>query len=445
MAPRTPLRTCARAGRARAARCAAGPSWCAPTHTGDVEQGETDAAGVTDVSGAVRARPGTLIPPPPPGNDGERAIQQRLGTTERAERFYADELRDHLDAGLRALLSRQRVFFLATADREGACDCSIRAGVPGFLRVPDDRTLLFPVDAGRGVHASVGNITENPRAGLLVIDADGAHGPAGTGVRVNGRARVLLPEQMRLQFPDLMGADVGAPMWVRLDVEEVFRYAPDTPGAPDGLVLRIGPAAPLPPVERPADDPHGAAGASAPGTSAGGETGRAPAPARPGPLPVRSRGSRARGRAAPVSASGAGGEPSGSRPSRARGGTGASGAGAPATVGGPGGGVPPADAGASGARGEDLTPARAGAVGAARAGQFFGAAREAQNRRPRPGTGGVHEAGGVPGTAPGVPVPPTSAAWRAEAARLVAEAERRGARYGYSPRVGPAAWFGARR
>ncbi|GAB3107117.1 hypothetical protein GCM10027160_03370 [Streptomyces calidiresistens] len=380
----------------------------------------------------MRARPGSLIPPPRPGNDGERAIQQRLGTTERAERFYTDELRDHLDAGLRALLSRQRVFFLATADREGACDCSIRSGAPGFLRAPDDRTLLFPVGTGRGVHASVGNITENPRAGLLVIDADGAHGPAGTGVRINGRARVLLPEQMRLQFPDLMVADAAAPLWVRLDVEEVFRYAPETPDAPDGLVLRIGPAAPLPAPERPAG------GAPAGDTAGDGAGERAPAPAHPGPLPVRSPGSHGRVRAAAVSPSGRGGR-TGPRPSPA---PGTPGAGAP----GPVGDVPHDGVGGPVSGGAELTVARAGAVGAARTGQFFGAAREARDRPPRTDLPGpVGDPGPGPGPGAGPPVPPTSAAWRAEAARWVAEAERRGERHGYPSRPGPAAWFAARR
>ncbi|MCE7081470.1 pyridoxamine 5'-phosphate oxidase family protein [Streptomyces sp. ST2-7A] len=396
------------------------------------------------MNSVVGARPGSLIPRARPGNDGERAIQQRLGTTERAERFYADELRDHLDAGLRALLSRQRVFFLATADREGACDCSIRSGAPGFLRVPDDRTLLFPVGTGRGVHASVGNITENPRAGLLAIDADGAHGPAGTGMRVNGRARVLLPEQMRLQFPDLMAPDTEAPLWVRLDVEEVFRYAPETPDAPDGLVLRIGPTAPLPAVERPAKVPaDSSAGSSARGTT---EIDRTPAPARPahpGPLPVRSPGSHDRVRAAAVSAAGGNVTPPTHRPSWARDPVEPVGAG----HGSPGAGVPgarAADDGTYAPGGDDLTVSRAGAVGAARTGEFFGAAREAQNRRARPDTG-VGAQDGPSGTVPGAAVSPTSAAWLAEAARLVAEVERRGARYGYPTRTGPADWFGARR
>ena len=62
------------------------------------------------------------------------------------------------------------MFFLATADGHGECDVSFRAGEAGFVHVLDEKILVYPEYRGNGVMASLGNITENPHAGLLFID-----------------------------------------------------------------------------------------------------------------------------------------------------------------------------------------------------------------------------------------------------------------------------------
>lgn len=61
-----------------------------------------------------------------PGSDGEHLVQQRLGTTERADRFYGDQVLDHLNGRMREFVARQEMFFLATADRHGDCDSTFR-------------------------------------------------------------------------------------------------------------------------------------------------------------------------------------------------------------------------------------------------------------------------------------------------------------------------------
>jgi hypothetical protein len=47
-------------------------------------------------------------------------------------------------------IGRQEMVWIATADGQGACDCSFRAGPPGFVQVPDDRTVRYPEYRGTG-------------------------------------------------------------------------------------------------------------------------------------------------------------------------------------------------------------------------------------------------------------------------------------------------------
>jgi predicted pyridoxine 5'-phosphate oxidase superfamily flavin-nucleotide-binding protein len=106
------------------------------------------------------------------------------------------------------------MFFLATADSEGRPDCSYKGGVPGFVRVIDDRTLVFPSYDGNGMYRSLGNIRVNPRVGLLFIDF-----AAGERVRVNGVAELVVGGAVVELFP-------GAELVVRVRADRIFPNCP---------------------------------------------------------------------------------------------------------------------------------------------------------------------------------------------------------------------------
>ncbi len=187
----------------------------------------SDANGYGDGSAghAASAGPGAdQHPGPPPrlpGSDGEHALQQRIGSQQRAARFYQDQVLDHLNERMREFTQQQEMFFLATSDSRGECDNSFRAGPPGFLRVLDERTLVFPEYRGNGVHASLGNIEENPHVGLLLVDFLRAR----IGLHINGRAQVLDDAELRPSVPDLPQDPVPgrrALLWVRVEVEEAY-------------------------------------------------------------------------------------------------------------------------------------------------------------------------------------------------------------------------------
>jgi predicted pyridoxine 5'-phosphate oxidase superfamily flavin-nucleotide-binding protein len=127
---------------------------------------------------------------------------------------------------MRTFIARQEMCFLATADSHGACDVSFRAGEAGFVHVLTETTLVYPEYRGNGVTASLGNIAENPHAGLLFVDflRDTV------GLHVNGVARIVSTEAL-LACPDCSAAlradlaETGGRRpegWVLVTVEEAY-------------------------------------------------------------------------------------------------------------------------------------------------------------------------------------------------------------------------------
>ncbi len=71
---------------------------------------------------------------------------------------------------LAAFIADLDMFYLATANAEGQPYIQYRGGPRGFLKVLDDRTLAFADFAGNRQFLSWGNLEENPRAFLFLID-----------------------------------------------------------------------------------------------------------------------------------------------------------------------------------------------------------------------------------------------------------------------------------
>jgi predicted pyridoxine 5'-phosphate oxidase superfamily flavin-nucleotide-binding protein len=73
-------------------------------------------------------------------------------------------------AELRAFIAEQRSLFLATVNAQGQPYIQHRGGPPGFLRALDGRTLAFVDFAGNRQYISSGNLVDNPKAHLFLID-----------------------------------------------------------------------------------------------------------------------------------------------------------------------------------------------------------------------------------------------------------------------------------
>lgn len=171
-----------------------------------------------------------------PGSIGERMLQEELGSVDRAENFYRYQVLDHLNPRMQEFVAEQELVFIATADAGGACDASLRAGPPGFVRVEDATTLSYPDYRGNGVMASLGNTRENPQIGLLFVDFTRHR----IGLHVNGTVGLVRDEQMRREHPDLPVEPVPgrrATLWVRITVQEAYihcsKHIPHLVARPD--------------------------------------------------------------------------------------------------------------------------------------------------------------------------------------------------------------------
>ncbi|AVH21353.1 pyridoxamine 5'-phosphate oxidase family protein [Nocardia cyriacigeorgica] len=154
------------------------------------------------------------------GSDGEHELQERHGTQDRARRFYDDQVRDRLNEQMIDFVGRMDMAFIATADANGECDASFRAGEPGFLHVIDAQTIAYPEYRGNGVLASLGNIHTNPHIGILLIDFVRDL----IGLHINGSARIVDDLALRTWVPGLPSSRRGreAQLWVVVDVEEAY-------------------------------------------------------------------------------------------------------------------------------------------------------------------------------------------------------------------------------
>jgi predicted pyridoxine 5'-phosphate oxidase superfamily flavin-nucleotide-binding protein len=71
---------------------------------------------------------------------------------------------------LAEFLAELDMFYLGTANAEGQPYVQYRGGPPGFLRVLDDKTLGFADFGGNRQYITLGNLSENPKAFLFLMD-----------------------------------------------------------------------------------------------------------------------------------------------------------------------------------------------------------------------------------------------------------------------------------
>jgi predicted pyridoxine 5'-phosphate oxidase superfamily flavin-nucleotide-binding protein len=117
-----------------------------------------------------------------------KAVQARKGS--RAPAAFAAELTPEV----KAFLELATTSFLATASAAGQPAVQHRGGPPGFLHVLDPRTLAFADLPGNRQYLSLGNLSENPRVMLLVMDYARRQ-----RVKVWGTARVVEGDRALLE------------------------------------------------------------------------------------------------------------------------------------------------------------------------------------------------------------------------------------------------------
>jgi predicted pyridoxine 5'-phosphate oxidase superfamily flavin-nucleotide-binding protein len=100
-----------------------------------------------------------------------KAIQERKGSRPSYARMEASgSWETRISPDLKAFVEDQTSVFLASANLEGQPYIQHRGGPPGFLKLLDEETIAFVDFVGNRQYITLGNLAENPKAHLFLID-----------------------------------------------------------------------------------------------------------------------------------------------------------------------------------------------------------------------------------------------------------------------------------
>jgi predicted pyridoxine 5'-phosphate oxidase superfamily flavin-nucleotide-binding protein len=131
-----------------------------------------------------------------------------------ADRLEGMIVKSEFDEETKAFIESRDMFFLSTIDHHGRPTVSYKGGAPGFIRLLDPSTLVFPSYDGNGMYLSMGNLSGNPEIGILFIDFERPF-----RLRVQGRAELVMSGPEVELFKE-------AEMAVKVSVTETWMNCP---------------------------------------------------------------------------------------------------------------------------------------------------------------------------------------------------------------------------
>jgi predicted pyridoxine 5'-phosphate oxidase superfamily flavin-nucleotide-binding protein len=100
-----------------------------------------------------------------------KAVQERKGSRQSYARMEdSGSWKTRITPDLSVFIESQTSAFLATANLQSQPYVQHRGGPPGFLKVLDDQTIGFVDFIGNRQYITIGNLAENPKAHLFLID-----------------------------------------------------------------------------------------------------------------------------------------------------------------------------------------------------------------------------------------------------------------------------------
>lgn len=116
-----------------------------------------------------------------------KAIQARKGSRHGYQRMeQGGSWESSITPELREFIAQQTSFYMATANADGQPYIQHRGGPAGFLQVLDEHTLAMVDFAGNKQYISQGNLFENPKVHLFLMDY--AHQQR---IKIWGEAKVI--------------------------------------------------------------------------------------------------------------------------------------------------------------------------------------------------------------------------------------------------------------
>ena len=146
--------------------------------------------------------------------DNHRTLQDQFDSRSIADRIEMIAAKTALDEQATGFIASRDMFFLSTINGVGQPTVSYKGGEPGFVRVLDPNTIVFPSYDGNGMYMSMGNIALTSLVGLLFIDFETPH-----RMRVQGQASVSATDPLLTDYKD-------AELIVRVNVTDVWINCP---------------------------------------------------------------------------------------------------------------------------------------------------------------------------------------------------------------------------
>ncbi len=143
-----------------------------------------------------------------------RALQDALSTRKLADRIEQLACKTEFDPDSKGFIETRDMFFLATVDHHGRPTVSYKGGDPGFVKILDSTTLVFPSYDGNGMFLSMGNITGHNQVGLLFMSFERPH-----RLRVQGSATISREDPMMAHYKE-------ADFVVRVQLAELWQNCP---------------------------------------------------------------------------------------------------------------------------------------------------------------------------------------------------------------------------
>jgi predicted pyridoxine 5'-phosphate oxidase superfamily flavin-nucleotide-binding protein len=158
-----------------------------------------------------------------------KAIQSRKGSRQGyASMEERGSWETRITADLAEFIGRQKSVFLGTASAKGQPYIQHRGGPPGFLKVLDDKTLGFADFAGNRQYITLGNLSENPKAFIFLIDYRNRQ-----RIKMWGEARVVEDDQELIKTLKPDG------YWARVEQALVFTVSAWDSNCPQHIPQRL--------------------------------------------------------------------------------------------------------------------------------------------------------------------------------------------------------------
>ena len=143
-----------------------------------------------------------------------RALQEVFGTRSLADRIEQLACKTEFDEESKGFIETRDMFFLATVNHAGQPTVSYKGGDPGFVRVVDSTTLVFPSYDGNGMFLSMGNVSRHAQVGMLFISFERPH-----RLRVQGTASISREDPMMAHYKE-------ADLLVRVQLSALWQNCP---------------------------------------------------------------------------------------------------------------------------------------------------------------------------------------------------------------------------